>query len=271
MSSDQFLKKFYSDQINHMGYSGLVPSNIQDLEKLYNSLKQKEDNTIEFEKKLRKNQNLKKIKGKIQKKKSRKKNKLQIALDEISKKQYEQFKNHPRKYKIRENREYTPEEIQSIIQKDQLTKINNAKQIKKFPLELLSEIDSIEGKGNLAKFRNNHLVDYLEFCDYFISHSIQDATDEQIASSTGREINMIRRVLYDLFGKGIIEGVRVLDEKKGYPHGIRGDFVYRWHSNKKKVRKFIEDNHLSSGSGLIDYPEFSCDDCNQYFGHQRFN
>ena len=93
---------------------------------------------------------------------------------------------------------------------------------------------------------------------------MQHKTDGEISKSTGLRINLVRRVLYDLFGKGIIEGVRVKDEKKGW-------FVYRWHSNKKKVRKFIEDNHLSSGSGLIDYPEFSCDDCNQHFGHQRFN
>ena len=99
----------------------------------------------------------------------------------------------------------------------------------------------------------------------------QHKTDGEISKSTGLRINLVRRVLYDLFGKGIIEGVRVLDEKKGYPHEIRGDFVYRWHSNKNKVKKFIEDNHLSSGSNSFDYPEFECNDCNQHFGHQRFN
>ena len=43
----------------------------------------------------------------------------------------------------------------------------------------------------------------------------QDATDEEIASSTGLRINMVRKVLYDLFGKALITGVRVKDERKG--------------------------------------------------------
>ncbi|MDC0169627.1 hypothetical protein OAI67_01035 [Candidatus Nitrosopelagicus sp.] len=166
-----------------------------------------------------------KIKGKRQKrlkKKSRKKNSLQIALDKINKKLYEQNKNHPRIYKIRKNQKNTAEEIQSIIKKDQLTQKNNDKQIiEEFPLELLSELDSIEGKGNLAKFRKNPFVNYLKICDYFISHITQDQTDGEISKSTGLRINLVRRVLYDLFGKGIIEGVRVKDEKKGW-------FVYRW-------------------------------------------
>ena len=33
----------------------------------------------------------------------------------------------------------------------------------------------------------------------------QNATDEEIASSTGLRINMVRKVLYDLFGKALIE------------------------------------------------------------------
>jgi Transcription initiation factor IIE, alpha subunit len=42
----------------------------------------------------------------------------------------------------------------------------------------------------------------------------QDATDEEIASSTGLRINMVRKVLYDLFGKALISGIRVKDERK---------------------------------------------------------
>jgi hypothetical protein len=104
--------------------------------------------------------------------------------------------------------------------------------------------------------------DYLKVARSLVR--IQHSTEVEISKSTGLHINLVRRVLYDLFGKGIIEGVRVLDEKKDW-------FVYRWHSNKKKVRKFIEDNHLSSGSNSFDYPEFVCNDCNQHYGHQRFN
>ena len=61
----------------------------------------------------------------------------------------------------------------------------------------------------------------------------EDATDEEIASSTGLRINMVRRVLYDLFGKGLITGIRVKDERKGW-------FVYRWRSRRDEVENFIE-------------------------------
>ena len=61
----------------------------------------------------------------------------------------------------------------------------------------------------------------------------EDATDEEIASSTGLRINMVRRVLYDLFGKGLITGVRVKDERKGW-------FVQRWRSRRDEVENFIE-------------------------------
>jgi len=58
-------------------------------------------------------------------------------------------------------------------------------------------------------------------------------TDEEIASSTGLRINMVRKVLYDLFGKALITGVRVKDERKGW-------FVYRWRSRRDEVEIFIE-------------------------------
>ena len=61
----------------------------------------------------------------------------------------------------------------------------------------------------------------------------QDATDEEIASSTGLRINMVRKVLYDLFGKSLITGIRVKDERKGW-------FVYRWRSRREEVENFIQ-------------------------------
>ncbi len=60
-----------------------------------------------------------------------------------------------------------------------------------------------------------------------------DATDEEIASSTGLRINMVRKVLYDLFGKSLITGIRVKDERKGW-------FVYRWRTRREEVEHFIE-------------------------------
>ena len=53
----------------------------------------------------------------------------------------------------------------------------------------------------------------------------EDVTDEEIASSTGLGINKVRRVLYDLFGKSLITGIRVKDERKGW-------FVYIWRTRR---------------------------------------
>ena len=44
---------------------------------------------------------------------------------------------------------------------------------------------------------------------------------------------MVRKVLYDLFGKSLITGVRVKDERKGW-------FVYRWRSRRDEVENFID-------------------------------
>ena len=44
--------------------------------------------------------------------------------------------------------------------------------------------------------------EYLKVCQITYLKA-EDATDEEIASSTGLRINMVRKVLYDLFGKGV--------------------------------------------------------------------
>jgi transcription initiation factor TFIIE subunit alpha len=61
----------------------------------------------------------------------------------------------------------------------------------------------------------------------------EDATDEEIAGATGLRINIIRKVLYDMFGKALITGIRVKDERKGW-------FVYRWRAKQDQVDNFIE-------------------------------
>jgi len=81
----------------------------------------------------------------------------------------------------------------------------------------------------------------------------QDATDEEIASSTGLRINMVRKVLYDLFGKALITGIRVKDERKGW-------FVYRWRSRREEVENFIEGQKKKIGDRLqqrLDYENSS--------------
>ena len=93
----------------------------------------------------------------------------------------------------------------------------------------------------------------------------QDATDEEIASSTGLRINMVRKVLYDLFGKSLITGVRVKDERKGW-------FVYRWRSRRDEVENFIDVQKQKIKERLqqrLDYENqsefYHCgnDDCNR--------
>ena len=61
----------------------------------------------------------------------------------------------------------------------------------------------------------------------------EDATDEEIANATGLRINIIRKVLYDMFGKALITGIRVKDDKKGW-------FVYRWRAKRDQVDNFID-------------------------------
>ena len=81
----------------------------------------------------------------------------------------------------------------------------------------------------------------------------EDATDEEIASSTGLRINMVRKVLYDLFGKALITGIRVKDERKGW-------FVYRWRSRKDEVENFIENQKKKINERLqqrLDYENSS--------------
>jgi transcription initiation factor TFIIE subunit alpha len=53
----------------------------------------------------------------------------------------------------------------------------------------------------------------------------EDVTDEEIASSTGLGINKVRKVLYDLWGRCLITGIRVKDERKGR-------FVYIWRTRR---------------------------------------
>src|SRR5688572_21399258 len=60
----------------------------------------------------------------------------------------------------------------------------------------------------------------------------QDATDEEIAGATGMRINVIRKVLYDMFGKALITGIRVKDERKG-------GLVYGWRAKQDQLNILI--------------------------------
>jgi transcription initiation factor TFIIE subunit alpha len=60
----------------------------------------------------------------------------------------------------------------------------------------------------------------------------ENATDEEIASATGLKINIVRRALYDLFGKSLISGIRVKDPKRGW-------YVYQWKAQADQVEAFL--------------------------------
>ena len=53
----------------------------------------------------------------------------------------------------------------------------------------------------------------------------EDATDRDLSNSTDIELNKVRRVLYDLWGRCLIKGVRVVDQQTGC-------FVYRWRTRR---------------------------------------
>ena len=53
----------------------------------------------------------------------------------------------------------------------------------------------------------------------------EDATDRELSSSTDLGLNKVRKVLYDLWGRCLIKGFRVEDERKGR-------FVYIWRTRR---------------------------------------
>jgi transcription initiation factor TFIIE subunit alpha len=60
----------------------------------------------------------------------------------------------------------------------------------------------------------------------------EDSTDEEIASATGLKINTVRKVLYDLYSRSLISGIRVRDLKRGW-------YVYRWRAQREQVDSFV--------------------------------
>jgi transcription initiation factor TFIIE subunit alpha len=60
-----------------------------------------------------------------------------------------------------------------------------------------------------------------------------EPTDEEIASSTGLKITIVRKILYDLCDKSLIIDIKVKDERKDW-------VVYRWITRREKVEHFIE-------------------------------
>jgi transcription initiation factor TFIIE subunit alpha len=70
--------------------------------------------------------------------------------------------------------------------------------------------------------------------------------NEEIASVTGLRINIIRKVLYDMFGRALITGIRVKDAKKGW-------FVYRWRAKRDQIDNFIDNQKKKILDRLHEY------------------
>ena len=73
--------------------------------------------------------------------------------------------------------------------------------------------------------------DYVRVAKSLLSH--ENTTDEEIAEFTELKINLVRKCLYDLFGRSLITGIRVRDTKRGW-------FVYRWKAQRDQVEPFVE-------------------------------
>ena len=72
--------------------------------------------------------------------------------------------------------------------------------------------------------------DYVQVARALLNN--ENSTDEEIAAITNMKINVVRKALYDLFGRSLIIGIRVRDIKKGW-------FVYRWKAQRDQVGGFI--------------------------------
>ena len=61
---------------------------------------------------------------------------------------------------------------------------------------------SIDNEESFAKISN--LIGGEEYQKVATLLNTEDATDEEIAGATGMRINVIRKVLYDMFGKALM-------------------------------------------------------------------
>ena len=59
-----------------------------------------------------------------------------------------------------------------------------------------------------------------------------NSTDEEIAGGTGLKVNIVRKALYDLFGRSLITGIRVRDVNRGW-------FVYKWKADTEHAEIYL--------------------------------
>ncbi len=61
------------------------------------------------------------------------------------------------------------------------------------------------------------------------------ATDEELAKKTGIRLNLVRRILYDLYDNRVVAYRRVRDEKTGW-------YIYYWHIEPDRAMELFASN-----------------------------
>ncbi|MCS7131322.1 MAG: transcription factor, partial [Hadesarchaea archaeon] len=62
-----------------------------------------------------------------------------------------------------------------------------------------------------------------------------EATDEELAKRTGIRINLVRRILYDLYENRVVSYRRIRDEDSGW-------YIYYWRMEPERALEFFTNN-----------------------------
>lgn len=89
-----------------------------------------------------------------------------------------------------------------------------------------------------------------------------ESTDEEIANETGIRLNLVRKILYDLYDNRVLDYRRSRDEDTGW-------YVYYWHVEPTEALELVDENKRKLLNKLRDRLEherstmfFECDnDC----------
>ncbi|KXA91798.1 hypothetical protein AKJ63_00840 [candidate division MSBL1 archaeon SCGC-AAA259D18] len=63
----------------------------------------------------------------------------------------------------------------------------------------------------------------------------EESTDEEIANETGIRLNLVRKILYDLYDNRVVDYRRTRDDDTGW-------YTYRWHVEPNHALELLEKN-----------------------------
>lgn len=63
----------------------------------------------------------------------------------------------------------------------------------------------------------------------------EESTDEEIADQTGIRLNLVRKILYDLYDNRVVDYRRTRDDETGW-------YTYRWHVEPDRALELMEKN-----------------------------